>query len=261
VNRVSSWFLHLLLGVLLSGLMSLTALAMTRPENRVGEMHNYSPGLISQCQVFSGTVNYYGYGGHGSVCFRASTNGAVPDSYKYDASGTLIASIGAPQTVYLYAGQQFDPDLGFYYNRARYLNLGTGRFWTMDTYEGDNEDPLSLHKYLYCHDNPVTGLDPSGHDDIGSMMMAMDISASLDALPNITTVQGALSTLAFSPAIIVYFNVDTQGEPPSFHASDVQTTLQTQLSALVFDNPPAGHSVTIQVREEAGGGRNIGVDW
>jgi hypothetical protein len=48
--------------------------------------------------------------------------------------------------------------------RAHYLNPLTGRFWTMDTYEGSQSDPLSLHKYLYCHDNPVDMVDPSGQD-------------------------------------------------------------------------------------------------
>jgi hypothetical protein len=45
-----------------------------------------------------------------------------------------------------------------------YLNPNTGRFWTRDSYEGSSQDPLSLHKYLYCHDNPVMLADPSGHD-------------------------------------------------------------------------------------------------
>ena len=44
-----------------------------------------------------------------------------------------------------------------------YLNPNTGRFWTMDSYEGDNGDPSSLHKYLFVADNPVNGVDPSGH--------------------------------------------------------------------------------------------------
>jgi RHS repeat-associated protein len=43
-----------------------------------------------------------------------------------------------------------------------YLNPHTGRFWTMDTTEGDNEEPLSLHKYLYCQNNPVNMVDPDG---------------------------------------------------------------------------------------------------
>jgi hypothetical protein len=45
-----------------------------------------------------------------------------------------------------------------------YLNPHTGRFWTMDTYAGNSEDPLSLHKYLYCQNNPVNFVDPSGHE-------------------------------------------------------------------------------------------------
>jgi len=78
-------------------------------------------------------------------------------------------------------------------SQARWMNANTGRFQTMDPFEGGQDDPLSLHRYLYAADNPVNRIDPSGHDDICSMMMAMDISASLDALPNITTIQGALS--------------------------------------------------------------------
>jgi hypothetical protein len=43
------------------------------------------------------------------------------------------------------------------------MNAATGRFWTRDTYEGDQEDPLSLHKYLYSQDEPVDNRDPSGN--------------------------------------------------------------------------------------------------
>ena len=49
--------------------------------------------------------------------------------------------------------------------QARYLNTGTGRFQTMDPFGGNNEDPLSLHKYLYAHDDPVNGADPSDRQD------------------------------------------------------------------------------------------------
>jgi hypothetical protein len=47
-------------------------------------------------------------------------------------------------------------------SQARYLNVNTGRFQTMDTYAGNNEDPLSLHKYLYVEDDPVDKVDPWG---------------------------------------------------------------------------------------------------
>jgi RHS repeat-associated protein len=90
--------------------------------------------------------------------------GNVVNIMVYDAYGNLIASNGVLQTGYLYSGQQFDYDLGLYYNRARLLNPNTGRFWTADTTDGNNEDPLSLHKYLYAGDDPVDRSDPSGHD-------------------------------------------------------------------------------------------------
>jgi hypothetical protein len=52
----------------------------------------------------------------------------------------------------------------------------------MDTYEGNNEDPLSLHKYLYCEANPVNMVDPSGHDVatwlLGRMVSYLNFNAS-----------------------------------------------------------------------------------
>src|ERR1051325_11389758 len=56
---------------------------------------------------------------------------------------------------------------------GRYLDPQTGRFRTMDSYEGSQGDPLSLHKYLYAQGNPVMHVDPSGHD--GSLV---ELSAS-----------------------------------------------------------------------------------
>jgi RHS repeat-associated protein len=56
------------------------------------------------------------------------------------------------------------PEMGRTKSVRVYLNPNTGRFWTMDTFAGNNQDPLSLHKYLYATDNPVNQVDPSGHD-------------------------------------------------------------------------------------------------
>jgi len=46
---------------------------------------------------------------------------------------------------------------------ARWMNPQTGRFWTMDSYEGNPEDTQSLHKYTYAHADPVNRIDPTGH--------------------------------------------------------------------------------------------------
>jgi RHS repeat-associated protein len=84
----------------------------------------------------------------------------------------------------LFAGEQFDPELGLYYNRARYLDVRAGRFWGMDTDEGDDTDPLSLHKYLYASGNPVSRVDPSGNDDfdMASLGVSESMSETLDAM-------------------------------------------------------------------------------
>jgi RHS repeat-associated protein len=83
--------------------------------------------------------------------------------------------------VYLFAGEAYDAALGLYYNRARYLNTSTGRFWTMDEDGfGDEESPATLHKYVYATNDPVDLSDPSGNeiDAIG----ALSISGSLDSI-------------------------------------------------------------------------------
>ena len=127
-------------------------------------------------------ISFYAYDGHGSVRALTSSTGAITDTYDYDAFGNLLHSTGTTFNEFLFAGEQFDSDLGLYYNRARYLNVSTGRFWTMDSFEG-NSDPLSLHKYLYVGANPINAVDPSGHDfDLASTMAAAGVSLLLALL-------------------------------------------------------------------------------
>ncbi len=62
----------------------------------------------------------------------------------------------------LYAGEQWDNDAQNYYLRARYYNPLNGLFNRTDPFNGNLQDPLSLHKYLYCHANPINNIDQSG---------------------------------------------------------------------------------------------------
>jgi len=59
-------------------------------------------------------------------------------------------------------GEQWDPNAQLYYNRARYMDPGVGRFVSVDPFAGIDEMPLSLHPYLYAHLTPVNLDDPSG---------------------------------------------------------------------------------------------------
>jgi RHS repeat-associated protein len=92
--------------------------------------------------------------------------GAVTDTYEYDAFGNKINSTGTTPNNYLYRGEQYDPDLGLYYLRARYYNPATGRFLSRDPNVGKPADPQSLHKYLYAGGDPIDRIDPRGRDAI-----------------------------------------------------------------------------------------------
>jgi RHS repeat-associated protein len=53
------------------------------------------------------------------------------------------------------------------YLRARWYDPTTGRFLQMDSFEGDQEDPQTLHKFAAFNENPMNAVDPSGHDSNG----------------------------------------------------------------------------------------------
>jgi RHS repeat-associated protein len=102
------------------------------------------------------------YDGHGSTRALMDASGAivVGQVFAYDAFGNRLDSADA-LTRLLYSGEQTDRT-GLQYLRARYYDPNRGRFNRLDPFAGDMEDPQSLHKYLYCHAQPVNGTDPTG---------------------------------------------------------------------------------------------------
>ena len=122
-------------------------------------------------------------------------NGVVTDIYSYDAYGNLLGSTGTNENDYLYRGEQFDESLDLQYLRARYYDPTTGRFISTDPFEGNIEQPVSRHRYLYANSNPVMNLDPSG------LFSMQDIQASftLDSIVKGLNLVG----LTFVPAQLI----------------------------------------------------------
>ncbi len=111
--------------------------------------------------------------------------------------------------MYLYSGEQNDPNLGLYYLRARYLSQSTGRFWTMDTVEGESESPISLHKYTYLGNEPVVRLDPSGNQfDIASVALEVAVDSLFGDLSSIATRAGFYIVSKVEEGIAVSAPVD-----------------------------------------------------
>jgi RHS repeat-associated protein len=152
-------------------------------------------------------IREYAMDGHGSVRALIDTNGVVTDTYDYDAFGTLISRTGTTFNNYLFAGEQFDPALGIYYNRARYYDQRVGRFWTMDDFDGTSADPISLHKYLYAGASPVDHRDTSGNE-IEGFSIANAINITLSALNAISFVGNVRVGLQSSLSAYSYFQDD-----------------------------------------------------
>jgi len=92
-----------------------------------------------------------------------SEAGTVENQYDYDIFGNPTLTIEVYAASIRYAGEFFDTETGLYYLRARYYDPYVGRFISEDTYEGKINDPLSLNRYTYAHNDPIMYVDPTGH--------------------------------------------------------------------------------------------------
>jgi RHS repeat-associated protein len=154
----------------------------------VSKTYTYGVQRISQDQPQgnTGTPSFYGYDAHGSVRLLTSSAGAVTDTYSYDAFGTRLTCSGSTFNDFQYSGEQVDALLGHYYMRARYYNVGTGRFLTMDPEFGDTSNPTSLHRYLYASGDPVNRIDPTGRQDLEEYVTLLEaVQAEADFIKKI----------------------------------------------------------------------------
>ena len=63
-----------------------------------------------------------------------------------------------------YTSGVYDGVTGLYYLNARYYNTESAEFITRDSYQGRIQEPQTLNRYVYCLNNTIIRIDPSGHD-------------------------------------------------------------------------------------------------
>ena len=160
----------------------------------------------------------------GSTRVLTDATGAVTDSYDYDDYGALQAQTGTTRNDFLYAGEQFDQEAGLYYNRARYLDVNTGRFTGLDPYAGNLSQPITLNKYTYANSDPINGRDPSGLQSLTETEAAAAINEALTTIngyvqaigrlqQTVETVKGFLDLAAFAQQIFGTFESGGLGSP------------------------------------------------
>jgi RHS repeat-associated protein len=127
---------------------------------------------------------YYHADGLGSIRALTDEAGAVTDRWTFTAFGELLAHVGEDPNAHLFAGEMLDPNSGFYYNRARWMDPGVGRFLSMDRFAGFEHEPGTLHKYIYVRNHPLDSLDPSGlfEFSVSSLLVSAAISGIINAI-------------------------------------------------------------------------------
>jgi len=94
----------------------------------------------------------------------------------------LLNRVGNP---YMFTSRRFDTETSLYYYRARYYNPEIGRFLQVDPV-GYVE---SLNHYVYCLNNPVNLVDPTGGCSSGEVpdeVAEKIIEEILERWPNAT---------------------------------------------------------------------------
>ena len=148
-------------------------------------------------------TSYYLYDGLGSVRQLTDSSGVMTDGYLYNAFGVGLAHAGSSTNPFLFQGQQYDVASGAYYLRARYYDQNSGRFLSQDPYSGNDNDPASLHRYLYASCDPVNRIDPSGEAD--NLISVSTISAGIASISaTISTATLELSRSSRDVAFRVY---------------------------------------------------------
>jgi RHS repeat-associated protein len=166
--------------------------------------YSYGTSLVSRTRNISSTpvTSYYGYDAYGNITFLTNAAGAVTDSYDYDAWGISVASTGSTPNTRLYAGEEFDSDIGLINLRARQYNAAVGRFNRLDPAVGVLTQPITLNRYLYVGSDPVNLADPTGRtilEYLGVTSLGLKIANGAAAGFLLAIRAGAASAANYNP--------------------------------------------------------------
>ena len=115
-------------------------------------------------------------------------DGSADATYQYtDFGETTIQGDDQAKNEVCYTGGIYDQSTGLYYLNARYYNPEDGRFMTEDSYRGEIMNPETGHLYVYCANNPMNYVDPSGH-----------FTAAMYTVIKLVLVGGAVAYVSYS---------------------------------------------------------------
>lgn len=162
----------------------------------------------------------YEYDAWGNFVIYDSTGKQVATSdmtYPYTGTPTKVWNLNP----FRYRGYYYDIETGLYYLLNRYYDPQTGRFLSLDNSSyADPETVNGLNLYLYCANNPVMNVDPTGHfwlafwAIVGTLALGASISGFVNGIVDVATggdfwgafaggvVSGLFTTIGLAFAIV-----------------------------------------------------------
>ena len=119
-------------------------------------------------ESYNNLSGLYTYDGRGSVSAVLGSWGDFRATYWYDGLGNVknqihgYGAFGSGKKYYGYNAESYNPVTGNQNLRARQLNIRRQRFLSEDIFIGNNNNPITLNRYIYANDNPLKYKDPDG---------------------------------------------------------------------------------------------------
>ena len=120
----------------------------------------------------------------GSSTASTDASGAALGGADYRPFGLESSSWGTFTDKYRYTGQEKDFSTGLYNYGARLYDPILGRFISADTLVPNPLNPQSLNRYAYCQNNPLTYVDPTGHERTSSGGLHFEKEDEEDKIPS-----------------------------------------------------------------------------
>ncbi len=211
----------------------------------------YSYALQSRVseQGTRGTESYYLYDGRGSVS-EVVTQNTVTASYRYDPYGNLTQGSPGQNRAFTYNGEQYTPQTGLLYLRARHYDPDSGRFTTKDSYLGSLTNLVSRNRYVFGNNNPVMNQDPSGYfsewlKNAASAVKNAVTSAAKAVVNTVKTVVNKVTSAVKTVASTVVSSVQKIASSVSNTVSKTVSNVKTAVTTTTKSTPAPNKSSTV----------------
>ncbi|MCL2146793.1 MAG: DUF6531 domain-containing protein [Synergistaceae bacterium] len=139
--------------------------------------------------------------------------GNLTESYAYDEFGSRAVSIeqkgDSAKQPFGFAGYQFDNIAQTYFAQAREYDPLIGRFTSVDAVGGFISDPVTMHPYMYCWNNPLCFIDPDGnytrYEGVEAHNKLQDLVKSLYG--DTASIEYAVQPYPYSPSGVGYADI------------------------------------------------------